>query len=270
MNFEERPFKISLVQFEPKTRPEDNLEVAKKTIEYAKSKGAHLIAFPEMFMAYPSFSDSIKRIAQNLEGEFVSSVLDLSVKNNIFIAATFWEKSPFEDKVFNTAFLCSPEGEVIAFYRKLHLFDAFDLKESKWMVPGRELPQIVNVNGFNLSLTLCYDLRFPELYRILTLRGAHLILVLASWYKGILKEDHWITLLKARALENTIYVAGVGSVGKRFSGRSCVIDPFGVVLTDGGEEEKVLFCDLFLSRINKVREKLPTLRHIRRDLFSIT
>ena len=270
MNFEKNSFKISLVQFEPKTNPKDNLEVAKKSVEYAKDKGAHLIAFPEMFMAYPSFSDSIKEIAQTLNGEFVSSVLDLSVKNNIYIAATFWEKSPFKDKVFNTAFLCSPEGKIVTFYRKLHLFDAFDLKESRWMASGDEIPEVVKINGFNVSLTLCYDLRFPELYRILALRGAHLIFVLASWYKGILKEDHWITLLKARALENTVYVAGVGSVGKRFSGRSCVIDPFGVVLVDGGEEENVLFCDLSLSRINRVREKLPTLRHFRKDLFSLT
>ena len=112
-----------------------------------------------------------------------------------------------------------------------------------------------------------YDLRFPELFRYLALQGADLIIVPAAWYAGTLKEDHWLTLLRARAIENTCYVAGVNLTGPVFCGRSVVFDPFGVVVADAGENVKLLVAQLDPERVKEVRTKLPTLTHVRPEFF---
>jgi predicted amidohydrolase len=152
-------------------------------------------------------------------------------------------------------------------YRKLHLFDALSIRESDRMAPGDALPEIVEAEGLRVGLTICYDLRFPELFRHLSDRGADLILVPSAWYAGPLKEEHWFTLLKARAIENTCYIAGANMAGGPFSARSAVIDPFGVPLAEGGESPGLLFAEIDPDRIGAVREKLPALAHRRRDLM---
>ncbi len=262
-----KKLKIGLVQTELSKNFEQALEKAKEKLKEAEEQRVEFLAFPEMFMTYPSFFSSLKEIAQSIEGEFVQGIRELAKQKNIFIATTFWEKTGLNDKVYNTAVLCSPSGEIITTYRKLHLFDAFELNESSWIEPGEDLPEVVDIEGIKVAITICYDLRFPELYRYLAKKGVHLVFVLSAWYKGILKEDHWITLLRSRSIENTIYIAGTACIGKRFCGRSCVIDPFGVIIADAGEEEKVLTAEVCVERLENVRKKLPVLRHIREDLF---
>ena len=268
MNFKQESFfKIALVQVEPRKNPYDNIRLAEEASEYAYKGGASLIVFPEMFMACPPFFSSLKDIAQPIDGEFVNSMLKIAGENQIFLASTFWETGE-EDKVYNTAFLCSPYGELISVYRKLHLFDAFNLQESQWMIAGKELPEVVEIQGIKVALTICYDIRFPELYRYLARSKTHLTLVLSAWYKGILKEDHWMTLLRARAIENTFYMAGVGCIGKRFCGRSAVVDPYGIIMCEAGEEEKIIFADISKRRVDEVRRRLPSIYHVREDILS--
>jgi predicted amidohydrolase len=118
-----------------------------------------------------------------------------------------------------------------------------------------------------MGLAICYDLRFPELFRDLALRGADAVVVPSAWYAGPLKEEHWLTLLQARAIENTMYVGGANLCGPPFAARSAVFDPFGVMLAGAGEGEALVSAQLNRGRIDEVRTKLPSLTHVRRDLF---
>ena len=156
---------------------------------------------------------------------------------------------------------------MVASYRKLHLFDALSVRESDIMAPGKSLPPVVDVGGILVGLTICYDLRFPELFRYLAGQGAQLVIVSSAWYQGPMKEDHWLTLLRARAIENTCYVAGCNLVGPAFCGRSTLFDPFGVPLAGAGEEPALIFGQVSAGRVAAVRQKLPALENRRRDLL---
>ncbi|MBA3969143.1 MAG: hypothetical protein H0X52_03490 [Gemmatimonadetes bacterium] len=118
-----------------------------------------------------------------------------------------------------------------------------------------------------VGLAICYDLRFPELFRNLVERGADLIVVPSAWYAGPHKEDHWLTLLRARAIENTVYVAGVNLIGSAFAGRTSLIDPFGVITATATESVNTVYGRIASARIAQVRQKLPALSHCRKDLY---
>jgi predicted amidohydrolase len=120
---------------------------------------------------------------------------------DINITAGCWEKSQDSQRVYNTAYTISPEGRTIAAYRKLHLFDALSVRESDTMVSGNALPPVVEIAGIQIGFAICYDLRFPELFRYLACQGAQLIIVPSAWYQGPMKEDHWMNLLRARPLK---------------------------------------------------------------------
>ena len=154
-------------------------------------------------------------------------------------------------------------GEIIAQYRKLHLYDAFSMQESVNVVPGSDVPPLVPVAGMQVGMMTCYDLRFPELARRLALDGADVLVVPSAWVKGPLKEAHWAVLSTARALENTCYVAAVGECGPRNIGASMVVDPLGVVIAQAGEQATLLFADLDPDRIRHAREVLPVLKNRR-------
>ena len=136
------------------------------------------------------------------------------------------------------------------------------------MIPGYALPPIFTIKEIRVGVAICYDLRFPELFRNLALRGAQVIVMPSAWYAGPLKEEHWLTLLKARAIENTIYVAGANLIRGAFSGRSSIFDPFGVLIAGGGENPELIIGTISLERINEVRSKLPSLANCRLELFA--
>jgi predicted amidohydrolase len=150
-------------------------------------------------------------------------------------------------------------GGLVASYRKLHLYDAFSMKESDRFIPGNEVPPLVTIDGIRVGLMTCYDVRFPELARRLTLDGADLIALPAAWVRGPGKEWHWEVMATARALENTIYVAAVGECGPRNIGCSMLIDPLGVPVVRAGIEPDLLFADISKERIRKARDVLPVL-----------
>lgn len=259
--------KLGIAQIEACNTPEESLHKARDTVEQAARKGVDLLFFPEMFMAAPEKREEILRMAEPLDGEYVRELCQLAKGDNITLGAGVWEEVSGEDRVYNTFVLINSEGAIQSVYRKLHLFDALNVRESEFMIPGSEPPPIVQVQDFSLGPAICYDLRFPELFRHLALQGAQLILVPAAWYSGPLKEEQWLTLLQARAIENTVFVAGSGLVGSRFCTRSCVVDPFGVICLDAGEEEGLSTLDLSIQRLSRVRKKLPSLQHIRSDVF---
>lgn len=259
--------KIALAQITGSPDPEENIQKSRSLAAKAAQDGAELIAFPEMFMALPRRNSSPSAVAEELDGPFVTVLAEIAETYRLHLFAGVWEKIPEQAVVYNSAILLAPEGNIVASYRKIHLFDALKVQESKTMKAGSDLSPLVQIGEFRVGIAICYDLRFPELFRQLARQGVDLILVPSAWYAGPLKEDHWLTLLRARAIENTCYVAGVNQTGSAFCGRSTVFDPFGVQLADAGEGENLLCVEIETSRIAEVRKKLPALKHMRPELF---
>lgn len=246
----------------------ENLETAKRLFPQAASRQTDLLVFPEMFMARPRERVSLAEIAQPVDGKFVSSIAALARKYKTAVLFGMWEKVGQEEKrAANVVIVLDSEGAVIAHYQKVHLFDALSVSESEIMLGGHQPPPIFSLKGINLGLAICYDLRFPELFRYLAQRGAQAVLVPAAWYAGTLKEEHWLTLLRARAIENTMYVAGANLCGPPFAARSACFDPFGVMLCDAGEGENLVSASIDKDRLEEVRNKLPTLSHCQPDIF---
>ena len=262
------PLTIALAQVEGSPVPAENLALAKELVAEAAAEKAGLIVLPEMFMALPKKGRSLDEVAEPLEGAFVQSLAQFAEQNGIHVVSGFWESAPGDRRVHNTAVILSSEGKLLDCYRKVHLFDALSIKESDRMIPGNAIPPIFTIKGVRIGLAICYDLRFPELFRNLALRRADLIVLPSAWYAGPLKEEHWLTLLKARAIENTVYMAGANLTGGSFSGRSAIVDPFGVPIATGGESPGLVIGRIDLERIREVRAKLPALEHCRLEMFS--
>lgn len=260
--------KLGIAQVEASQLPEKSLDKAKSMLGKAVEENVELLVFPEMFMAAPRSREEIPRLAEPLTGSFVRNLGLLAREASLYLGAGIWETAPGQNQVFNTFILVNPQGNVQAAYRKLHLFDALSIKESEIMIPGNEVPPLVKIADFATGTAICYDLRFPELFRYLAQKGAQLILVPAAWYSGPCKEEHWITLLQARAIENTVFIAGVGLVGSRFCARSRVIDPYGIVQLSAGEEEGLFSTEISLDRLSRIQNKLPALKHLRPDIFA--
>ena len=258
---------IALAQLEIATDPAVNFDKAEIFTQQAASQGADIIVFPEMFMGLPTPDRPPIKIVEDDENTFIERLKNLSSEMGIGITAGCWENYEDSQLVYNTAYTISPEGRTIAAYRKMHLFDALSVRESDTMAPGNVLPPVIQIAGIRIGFAICYDLRFPELFRYLSDQGAQLVIIPAAWYQGPMKEDHWLNLLRARAIENTFYVAGCNLIGPSFCGRSSLFDPFGVQLAGAGEEETLLIGKINADRIDVVRNKLPCLLNRRRDLL---
>lgn len=259
--------RVALAQVTASREKAENLKMARHSMEEAAHSGALLVVFPEMFMAVPSSEQKPADLAEPLDGPFVRTLSEQARKVGISIVIGIWERSQDPSKPYNTAVAIDSAGRVAATYRKLHLFDALNVRESATMQPGAAAPPVWELDGVNVGMGICYDLRFPELFRSLAERGADLIVLPSAWYAGSLKEDHWLTLLRARAIENTVYMAGANQTGGSFCGRSAAFDPFGVMLADAGETQGLVYFDVRRDRIAEVREKLPSLAHRRRDVL---
>jgi len=258
---------VALAQPIGSPHPAENLSTARRLAAQASQAHAHILVLPEMFMALPSPETPLCRLAEPLDGTIGSGLAAAARERGLFVAAGLWERVPGSDKVYNVLAVWNPAGELVAAYRKLHLYDALNVRESDRMLAGEAPPPLVVVAGMKVGLAICYDLRFPELFRYLARQGAELLLVPAAWYAGPLKEEHWLTLLRARAIENTCYAAGAVLTGSSFIGRSAAFDPFGVALADGGEAEGLVVFEANSARLSEVRSRLPTLSHCRPHLF---
>lgn len=254
---------VALAQVEGHPDPRRNLRKARALVREAAERGAHLFVLPEMFMGLPTPERPPAQLAREEGVFFQRMIASMAQLAGLYIAVGCWEEGPTPELAYNTARLFSPAGEIVASYRKIHLFDALSVRESDTMAPGDEPPPVVTAAGMKVGLAICYDLRFPEIFRYLAAAGAQLILVPSAWYQGPVKELHWTTLLQARAIENTLYVAGCNLVGGSFCGRSAVFDPFGIPLAGAGETEELLFATASSGRIEAVRAKLPALENRR-------
>jgi predicted amidohydrolase len=252
---------VGIAQFAPGPDKAANLTAIRRLSERAVSRGASLVVFPEYssYFADP-FGDGFLENAEPLDGEFVTALKDIAEQLQIHVVAGLIETTEAGERFSNAVVAVSPAGELVASYRKLHLYDAFGSRESDFVEPGGiEAPETFAVGDFTVGLQTCYDIRFPEVTRRLVDAGVDLAVVPAEWVRGVLKEHHWRTLVTARALENTIYVAAADHIPPIGVGASLVVDPMGVTVASLAENEDVAVAWIDRARVDDVRRVNPAL-----------
>jgi len=252
---------VAVGQFSATEDTSGNMQVVRQFAAQARDAGASLLVLPE-YSSYtsPRFDQGIVEHAETLDGVFASAVREIASTQQLAVVVGMIEAIPDEHRVHNTLLLIGPDGELAGAYRKLHLYDAFGFRESDRIAPGdsAESP-LLTVGGVRFGAQTCYDLRFPETTRVLVDAGADVVVVAAQWVPGPCKEDHWTTLLRARAIENTVYVAASGQSAPTGAGSSMVVDPMGVVVAGSGDRVGVITAEIDPARIEAVRATNPVL-----------
>jgi deaminated glutathione amidase len=267
--------RVAAVQLNSSADRAANLAAADRLTRAAAADGARLIVLPEKWTAMGSDED-LRAAAETLAGPAIewarASARELGVE---LIAGSFLERVEGADKLANTSVHVGPGGELVATYRKLHMFDVEvggrSYRESDLEEPGEEIVLSRTAEGVELGLSICYDLRFPELYRILAVRGAR-VLPLPAAFTLATTRDHWEALLRARAIENQAFVVAANQVGAhpgghRSGGRSMIVDPWGVVLAQAPDAEGHIVAELDLDRQREIRAQLPSLANRRPDVY---
>ena len=267
--------RVACVQMTSGPEKAANLEKAEKLVSRAAATGADVVALPEKWNAIGE-ADTLHAAAEPLEGgETVEAMAGWARGHGItLIGGSIAELREGHEKLSNTSIAFGPDGEILGVYRKIHLFDVEVegnvYRESEAEEPGEE-PVVVRGEGWPIGLSVCYDIRFPELYRILALEGAELVTVPAAFTVPT-GRDHWHVLMRARAIENQYYVAAPGQVGetrpgKPSYGRSLIVDPWGIVLAQAPDEETVISAELDRTRLQRIREQLPSLKNRQADAY---
>ena len=252
-----------------------NIENATKLIKKAAHRGAKLITLPEVF----NWRGSSKHTLDNCEpipGPTSFRMSELASTLKIFLlCGSIIETNTEGSRPFNTSFLINPRGKIIACYRKIHLFKIHQrgkstIDETRSYSSGDEVVT-ARIPFFRVGFTICYDLRFPELYRCLADNGAGIIFVPSSFTYETGKA-HWEILLRARAIENQVYIiapnqCGKDPLGNSHYGHSMIVDPWGTVLGQGSNGEKIIYGEIDINYLKKVRKKLPSLKHKRGDVL---
>jgi len=242
--------RIKLFQLEAVNQKEHNL---RKILQFLDNSDCDLNVFPEYIMGVNDRSltrEYVERIAEPINGDFVSSILEKSREKGVAVVFTMFLKE--DGKIYNAAIFAN-KGKILSIYKKIHLFDAFGYKESSIFTPGIK-PTIVSYKGCRIGLAVCFDLRFPELFRFMRLKGASMFIVPSAWYKGKYKLLQWFSLIQSRAHENGCYIIAVNQVGRFFTGHSLIASPLGYIVVDLGEEEKEFSVELDLNEVEEARK----------------
>jgi deaminated glutathione amidase len=260
--------RVAAVQLNSTDEKARNLEAAEHLVRAAAADGAELVALPEKWNLLAG-GEALLEGSEPLDGPSLTAARDWARTLNVhLLAGSISEQGP--EKAFNTSVLIGPSGEDIAVYRKIHMFDVdvggVSYRESDHEEAGSEIVT-APLGELIVGLTVCYDLRFPELHRILTVRGARLILV-PSAFTAATGRDHWEVLLRARAIENQVFVLAPNQIGKappHFDsyGHSAIVDPWGAMRATAPDEECFVVADLDLAAQDRVRELLPSLANRR-------
>ena len=262
--------KVAIVQVQSSTEKQENLRRALELVKDSKSAGADLVVFPEFLMAFSPSSQTAKElaeIAEPLEGPFITALKEAANATRTAIVATIYETCSITDRVYDSAIWIDAAGNLVAIYRKLHLYDAFGFRESDKFAAGAELASTVRLEDGQYGMMICYDLRFPEMARMLALSGANILLAPSGWVQGDLKVDHWQTMIRARALENGCYVIAPDQVGNIYIGHSMIVDPLGRTVVDLGDREGVDVIEIDFEIVQDTRAKLPLLQNRRTDIY---
>jgi deaminated glutathione amidase len=264
--------RVALGQIPISSDPRVNLDRVRTAATAAAAAGAGLAVFPEGTQS--RFSADLRAVAEPLDGPFCRGLADAARSAGLAIAAGVFEPAP-DGRVFNTTVGFDSDGSLVAVYRKIHLFDALGHRESDSVAPGDEVV-IASMGGLRVGFMTCYDVRFPELARALAAGGADLLVLPAAWAAGTFKEEHWVTMVRARAIENTIWLAAAGQVPDPAEaptraptgiGRSMLVDPMGAVRIDLGPAEGLGIGHVDTEQTARVRAALPSLANRREDVL---
>lgn len=261
--------RLALAQIAISTDKGANLEKIVGAAGRAERESARLVVFPEASM-YPfgKPADPLAPFAEALDGPFVTALSRVARDKHMWLLAGMFEKIEDDERVYNTLVLLNTAGELAGTYRKIHLYDAFGYMESNRIAAGDGSILQFEVDGFRFGAMTCYDLRFPELARHLVKTGSQALVLPAAWLHGVLKEFHLETLVRARAIENTVYFGCADQCGPGLSGNTMLIDPMGTTAMALGEGEGVITATLSVDRLKVAREKNPSLHHTRPDLYA--
>lgn len=268
--------KLALCQMNVIDNKFENLKKASLMIEQCVNEGSDFIILPEMFNC-PYSNDKFIEYAENESDSYtLNTISSLADKYNVYIlAGSIPEKE--NANIYNTSYLFDKNGEIIAKHRKIHLFDIdikgkITFKESDVLTAGNQFT-LAKTDFGKIGIGICYDIRFPELARVMTEKGATML-----FYPGAFNlttgPAHWELLFRSRALDNQVFCVGVApALDKNASynsyGHSIVVNPWGEVIAQAGEKEEIIFCEIDLNEIKKVREELPLLKNKRKDLYEI-
>ncbi|EMK01388.1 MULTISPECIES: carbon-nitrogen hydrolase family protein [unclassified Leptospira] len=263
-------FLLGLIQLNSGSDVDLNLQKCENYIREAASEGAKLVGLPENFPFLGSEKEKLER-AGEIASKTVNLLSNISKKLNITVLAGGFPSPASNGKVFNTSIIFGPDGKEKFEYHKIHLFDTdpgdgIEYRESRTVKSGQIVPETYKSPELgNISSVICYDLRFPELFREIMKKDAEMIFVPSAFTK-ITGQAHWEILLRARAIENQCFIFAPAQTGTHLKGRetyghSLVVDPWGNVLGDAGEGEKLLLTEIDLEEVQKVRKKIPALKH---------
>jgi deaminated glutathione amidase len=258
--------RAAAVQLNSQADKDRNLEVAERLVRDAAADGAELVVLPEKWNVLGT-AEVLVDGGEPLDGPTITASRSWARELGInLLAGSIVERVEGQEKLSNTSVLIDPDGEIAATYRKIHMFDVdvggVEYRESDTQEPGGEIV-VADAGGVPVGMTVCYDVRFPELYRILAVRGARVVTIPAAFtlHTG---KDHWELLLRARAVEDQVFVVAAGQFGEapphyHSYGRSMIVDPWGVVLATAPDEECFVAADLDFELQDRIREKLPSL-----------
>ncbi|MGZ4444678.1 MAG: carbon-nitrogen hydrolase family protein [Nocardioidaceae bacterium] len=256
---------IALAQKASSLDPAENREAVSGLARTATATAPapDLLVLPEAFMRdFGTPGEDISAFAEPLDGPYVERLTQVAKEHQLTVVAGMFERSGDPARPYNTLVVVDTDG-LRTSYRKIHLYDSFGYKESDRLLAGDIEPVVVDVAGFRVGLMTCYDLRFPEMGRALADREAELVVIPAAWVAGPLKVEHWRTLVKARAIENTVYVAAVGQPGPRYTGHSLVVGPTGELLAEVGDGERLLQAVVGHEDLAAARSSNPSLANRR-------
>jgi deaminated glutathione amidase len=258
--------RVAIVQMNSQDDKTANVSTALAGIQRAAREGARLVSLPEVW-TYLGPSEGNVGAAETIPGALTDQLAATARDLDIYLhAGSIYERVEGEARIYNTTVVFDPQGEVTGTYRKIHMFDV-DLdedtsyRESDTVAPGEDIVT-VDVDGTTVGLAICYDLRFPELFRILTLRGADVIMLPAAFTLAT-GRDHWQPLIRARAIENQVFMVAAGQVGQHPPGRWCygrslIVDPWGVPVSQASDAPTVISATLDLAQLQRVRRQIPS------------
>ena len=268
--------RVAAVQLNSGPDKPANIERALALIDRAAAQGARLVTLPEVW-TYLGPDAGNRDHAEPIPGPTFDRLADRARRHGIFLhAGSVHEVRPGDPRLLNTTAVIGPDGDLLARYSKIHMFDVVldgvaSYEESATVSPGDEIVTL-DIDGITVGLAICYDLRFPELFRILALRGAELI-VLPAAFTMTTGKDHWEVLIRARAIENGVYMVAPAQVGQHppgnwSYGRSLIVDPWGTILATAPDTETVITADVDLAYLQKVRRQVPSLANRMPDRYA--
>jgi len=266
---------VAAIQMNSRDDKQLNIQTALELIDHAAAGGARLVALPEIW-TYLGNPAGNRENAEQIPGAVSDLLANRARKHGIYLhGGSYHQTEPGNPRVLNTALVFNPDGDIIARYSKIHMFDVVldgiaSYEESATVAPGEEIVTF-DLDGFRVGLAICYDLRFPELFRILAMRGADLI-VLPAAFTMTTGKDHWEILIRARAIENGVYMMAPGQVGhdgtgKWCYGRSMIVDPWGTVLATAPDAETTISAQVDRVHLQKIRRQVPSLANRMPDRY---